>query len=115
MIGHTLERIFGRKTENDDIGRPIEIGIVKKNGDRRFIEHILSQGEWNGESYRTGIARDVTDRKRLDDLILMDCQLPEMDGYEATRMIRAEASLSHQQVPIIALTASAIKATKKSA
>ncbi len=40
------------------------------------------------------------------DLILMDCHMPEMDGFEATRTIREhEKSLGSQQVPIIALTA----------
>jgi signal transduction histidine kinase/CheY-like chemotaxis protein len=39
------------------------------------------------------------------DLILMDCQMPEMDGYEATRRIRAQ--LPHR-VPIVGLTASAL-------
>jgi len=42
------------------------------------------------------------------DLIAMDCQMPEMDGYQATAKIRqAEGSRSH--TPIIALTANAMK------
>jgi two-component system, cell cycle response regulator DivK len=40
------------------------------------------------------------------DLILMDMSLPVMDGWEATRRIKADAALNH--IPIIALTAHAI-------
>lgn len=43
------------------------------------------------------------------DLILMDCQMPEMDGYEATRRIRAMKGEYYQQLPIVALTANAMK------
>ncbi len=43
------------------------------------------------------------------DLILMDCQMPEMDGYEATRRIRKDFTLKQYDIPIVALTANAIK------
>lgn len=43
------------------------------------------------------------------DLVLMDCQMPEMDGFEATRRIRLEDSgVLNSHVPIVAMTASAM-------
>ena len=48
------------------------------------------------------------------DLILMDCQMPEMDGFEATRRIREyEQSTGRKRLPILALTASAIRGDRE--
>ena len=42
------------------------------------------------------------------DLILMDCQMPEMDGYSATQVIRNSEDLN-SKIPIVAITANAVK------
>jgi CheY-like chemotaxis protein len=55
----------------------------------------------NGHQVLESIARESYD------LILMDCQMPDMDGYETTRRIRSRPSADHQ-VPIVALTAHAL-------
>ena len=47
------------------------------------------------------------------DLILMDMQMPEMDGIEATQSIREREQINGGHIPIIALTADALKGTKE--
>jgi PAS domain S-box-containing protein len=52
-------------------------------------------------------AISAVEREKFD-LILMDCQMPEMDGYEATRLIRAGKAGKTCDIPIIAMTANAL-------
>jgi two-component system sensor histidine kinase/response regulator len=63
----------------------------------------------------------ATGRKALEalartdfDLVLMDCQMPEMDGYEAARLIReASSPVRNHSVPIIAMTAHGLAGDRK--
>ncbi|MCH6259131.1 response regulator [Puniceicoccaceae bacterium K14] len=48
------------------------------------------------------------------DFVIMDCMMPEIDGYEASRLIRkGECGTQNRDVPIIALTANATEADKQ--
>jgi CheY-like chemotaxis protein/HPt (histidine-containing phosphotransfer) domain-containing protein len=48
------------------------------------------------------------------DVVLMDCQMPEMDGFEATRMLRRqEIETGRPRMPVIALTANAVSGDKE--
>ena len=63
--------------------------------------------------YRVSVVPDghsalATLREQQFDLVLMDWQMPDMDGLEVTRRMRAgEAGADAQQVPVVALTANA--------
>ena len=47
------------------------------------------------------------------DLIFMDCQMPVMDGYDATRKIREKEKGSSKHTPVVAITACAMKGDKE--
>jgi len=52
-------------------------------------------------------------QRELFDLILMDVQMPEMDGFEGTRRIRAIEQSTGAHVPIVAMTARAMSGDRE--
>ena len=58
------------------------------------------------------IAVDIHEKETLD-AILMDVQMPHLDGYAATRVIRKREETTGKHVPIIAMTANAMKGDRE--
>jgi signal transduction histidine kinase/CheY-like chemotaxis protein len=52
-------------------------------------------------------------RRVAYDLILMDCEMPEMDGFDATGAIRASEAGTSRHVPIVAVTANTLRGTRE--
>ena len=88
--------------------------VVEDQADnRKIIRDMLRRSDYkiieaeNGEEALAAIG------KQRPDLILMDIQLPIMDGYEATRLIKADPAL--RSIPIIAVTSYALSGEEKKA
>ncbi|HYZ20887.1 MAG TPA: response regulator [Rhodopila sp.] len=64
---------------------------------------------------QNGLEAVAAYRAESFDLVLMDCQMPEMDGYEATRTIRQLEAVQHRRTPILALTAHAMAGSRQAA
>ena len=81
--------------------------VVEDHEDNRRIMHdLLTSSGYGVIEAVTGIEGVTAAETHRPDLILMDIQLPGIDGYEATRQIKANPNL--QKVPIIVVTSYAL-------
>jgi two-component system sensor histidine kinase/response regulator len=79
--------------EDNEVNQKVAIGLLEQLG---YTADIAGDGL---------VALDALDRRAYD-AVLMDCQMPRMDGYQATTAIRRREGADH--IPIIAMTASAM-------
>ena len=77
----------------------------------KLIRDVLQFRGYNTLAAETGEAGVELAREQRPDLILMDVQLPGMDGRAATRTLKADADTQH--IPIIAMTAFAMKGDRE--
>ncbi len=87
------------------MGRRILV-IEDHDENRRILRDLLTSGGYEIIEAVTGLDGVSMAEKERPDLILMDIQLPGIDGYEATRRIKANPAL--HRIPIIAVTSYAL-------
>jgi CheY-like chemotaxis protein len=98
----------GKKVELTHIEK-LNILLVEDNLLNQILaKKVLTNWSWNVDVADNGLIAVQKLKNTSYDLVLMDIQMPEMDGYEATRQIRKTANLSKRNIPIIAITAHAI-------
>jgi CheY-like chemotaxis protein/HPt (histidine-containing phosphotransfer) domain-containing protein/anti-sigma regulatory factor (Ser/Thr protein kinase) len=103
---HTIAETSRRRlrvlcAEDNTTNRIIAIKMLQKLG------HVVD-AVGNGREAVESLSR------RPYDIVLMDCQMPVMDGFDATRLIRcADSGVQNPQIPIIALTAHAMKGDRQ--
>ena len=86
--------------EDSDANQQLALGVLRKWG------HTLTIAN-NGHEAVAAFERDTYD------VILMDVQMPEMDGLQATALIREQEQQRGRHVPIIAMTANAMKGDRE--
>ncbi len=118
VMGRTSERpvhagrpepVFGGSERRHQV----RILLVEDNEvNREFAVEVLSMAGFRADVATNGREAVEACHRESYDLILMDCHMPEMDGFEATAEIRRREN-GRERVPIIALTALAMRGDRE--
>ena len=97
LAGLDVEGCTCLLVEDNELNAEIATDILSDIG--MSVEHV-----WNGSE---AVEAMLNAEDGAFDIVLMDIQMPKMNGYDATRAIRAASSSYCQTVPIVAMTANA--------
>ena len=101
-------------TEQDLVGK--EVLLVEDNEiNREIAQFVLEEAGMKVSTAEDGSIAVKLAQEKLYDVILMDIQMPVMNGYEATRAIRNLENKELANVPIIAMTANAFEEDRRNA
>ena len=110
----TDEHISAKAVSGPDIHPPLARVLVAEDNpvNQRVATLLLHKLNYAVDVVSNGRLAVEAMQLNVYDVVLMDCQMPEMDGFEATKAIRA-TSLRGASIPIIALTARALQGEKE--
>jgi len=92
----------------------LSVLLVEDNPiNQKVMKRFLDRWNMNITVAQNGVEALEAAKSDYFHIVLMDLQMPEMDGYEATRRIRSMDDARKREVPIIALTAAALKEVKE--
>ena len=112
------EKMIAPAVESTATGRPLRILVAEDHDtNRRLAMFMLESLGYRADFAGNGLEAVAAWERLGHDVILMDCQMPEMDGFEATREIRrreaSQGARSGKRVRIVALTANALKSDRE--
>ncbi len=106
--------VVDSKRKTEDVLKNIKILIGEDDLiNRTLVAALLEQADTKATIVENGLAVVQESSRKDYDLILMDMQMPEMDGYGATVTIRERERVSRKHTPIVAMTAHAIKGDRE--
>jgi PAS domain S-box-containing protein len=130
QLNQMLKRLLASAPSEADVARapigltnepvPAERGLLRvlvaedNQVNQMVAIQILRKCGYKADAVANGAEAIEAIRHIPYDLILMDCQMPEMDGFEATRRIRSgDAGQHNAMLPIVAMTAHAMKGDRE--
>ncbi|TAD96102.1 MAG: response regulator [Bacteroidetes bacterium] len=118
----TFKKFFDKENEKNKIvlqkakdeivadGKGKKVLLAEDNEiNQMLVVHLLERWNFVVEVAENGMIAFEKLRDSDYSLVLMDVHMPELDGYQATEKIRSELDNPKNQIPIIAMTASALK------
>lgn len=109
--GHPVD---GRPLSPPPSPRPLQVLLAEDNPiNQRLMMKMLEKMGHQVTLVENGKAVVETVAREPFDVVLMDVQMPELDGLEATRQIRRREQVGGRHVPIVALTAHAMKGDRE--
>jgi PAS domain S-box-containing protein len=114
-VGYSDNSFYSQEINNYNLGQGLKILVVEDNVVNQYIaQKFLENWGMSVEFADNGKIGFEMVKENHYDLILMDLQMPVMDGFEATKRIRILKDQNMANVPIIAVTASTLYELKDS-